>query len=131
MSGIFHPDTGGSKIGNIILPAYASHESGEPGPDGIAVELSQQRGMMEADPAASAFSNVMLKCGGGPGRPAIGGKVQLNKEGVLRKGTIVDGIGIIDIVDDEITVGGQLVQPHLCRAGVFDMVTAILIKDEH
>src|ERR1700722_421068 len=49
---VFYGHFAGDECWNVFCEANATHEGGEPRPYRIAVELTQQRGMMETDPSA-------------------------------------------------------------------------------
>src|SRR5882757_5057831 len=102
-----------SKTGNIIFPADASHKIREPGPHGKAIEFPQQGRMVKAYPASPALFDIMLKGGDRLVLPAIGRIVQLNDELVFAQVPIIDRVGPLDIIDPEIAVRGELIQPDL------------------
>ena len=57
---VLHPDKGVALLGDIALIAYLAHEVGEPAPHPVAVELAQQRGMVEAYVASPTLVDVPL-----------------------------------------------------------------------
>src|ERR1700733_8608877 len=59
---IFHVHRAGSEGSYVVLELDATHKVGKPRPETEAVEVSQQRSMMKADPAAASFVDVTLKC---------------------------------------------------------------------
>src|ERR1700730_14075696 len=68
---------------------------------------------MEADPTAPALFDVTLKCGHRCGGPIVGRIVELNEELVVRKKGIVDGLGVLDVVDREVIPNGLRGKPYL------------------
>ena len=75
---VFHNHCAISKRSDIVLEANAAHEIGEPLPQRVTVKVSQQSSMMETNPTATTFVNVVdevLLCFL---RPGIRREVQLN-----------------------------------------------------
>src|ERR1700760_106179 len=110
---IFHVNCAGSEGSDVVLELDTTHEVGEPRPEAEAIEVPQQGGVMEADPTAAALFDVTLKCGHRCGGPIVGRIVELNEELVVRKEGIVDGLGVLDVVDREVIPNGLLRKPYL------------------
>ena len=64
---------------DVILEADPSHELLKPGPDLVAIEFSQQGGVMKPDPAAFALLDVLDEGGFRVVRPIVRRVVQLNE----------------------------------------------------
>src|SRR5882762_62655 len=82
--------------GDIVFPADSSQKIGKPGPHRIAIKLSQERSMVEANPGAFSVVNIILKGRFGWSRPPIGWVVQLYEEFVVGKKSFGNGIRFVD-----------------------------------
>lgn len=69
---------------------------------------------MESDPAATAFLDVFLEGLPSLRGPAIRRVVELDEELVLRKVGVVDGIGVLNVIDGKIVFARLFLQPHFC-----------------
>src|SRR5260370_22334776 len=69
--------------------------------------------MMKSDPPSSTFLDILDKCRRGRRRPVIGWIVKLDKQLIAGKKCLVDLIGILNVVDGEVVLERQLVQPDL------------------
>ena len=67
--------------------------------------------MMETNPAATAFFDVLFEGRQGGGSPHVGRIVQLDKKLVVREEVIVDLVGVFDVVDAEVLFFGELIEP--------------------
>jgi len=66
-------NSAGGEGGDVVLELDAAHEVGKPRPEAEAIEMSQQRRVMEADPAAASFIDITLKMRRRSRRPVNGG----------------------------------------------------------
>src|ERR1700752_508084 len=89
---VLHMHCARRKRSDVVLELDTSHEVGEPRPQAEAIEVSQESGVMESDPASAAPFAVTLKCSHRCGSPIVGRIVELNEELVVRKEGIVDGL---------------------------------------
>src|SRR5438094_10679347 len=95
----------------LILEADASHELVKPGPDLETVKLSQHSGVMKSDPTASALFDVLDERGLRLIGPIVRRIIQLDEQVVLCEESVVDLLGIFDVVHGEIVFARQLVKP--------------------
>ena len=86
--------------------------------------------MVKADPASASFIDIPLEGGYGCWFPTVGCVIQLDKELIVGKELIGQGIGAGDVIDDEIAVGGKVIQPASCTPGKGGVPSAILIDGE-
>src|SRR5579862_8407109 len=56
---------------DVVLIDDIFHKPGEPLPHRVTIELTEQRCMVEADPASLTLLDIVLECGGGRWLPAV------------------------------------------------------------
>ena len=125
-----HADRAAGERRNVRLEADAAHKIGEPRPHRIAVELAQQRSVMEADPASPALINVVLKGRRSGRRPGVWRIVQLNEQLVMGEERAVDLRGVFDVIDAESIHFRFVRQPRLGRIHK-RLVNAAALGDGH
>ncbi len=128
---VFHVDRGGGKGGNVVPILDLAHEVGEPGPHLLAVEVAQQRCMVQTDPTALALLDVRLEGGLRLGLPTVGDKVQLQHQAVLGEVLGRDGGRVGDVVDLEAVFLAAFLQPGSRGFGESDVVAAGFRQGEH
>src|SRR5438046_7950288 len=116
---------------DVILEADASHELVKPGPHLETVKLSQQSGVMKSDPTASALFDVLDERGLRLSGPIVRRIIQLDEQVVLCEESVVDLLGIFDVVHGEIVFARQLVKPSLCRIHERFVDAAVFGKCDH
>jgi hypothetical protein len=69
---------------------------------------------MKSDPPATAFFDVFDECSLRRWRPTIRRVVKLDEKLIVGQEFIVDFFGVLDVVDGEVILCRQLIQPGLC-----------------
>src|ERR1700756_4315364 len=72
-------DRSTGKCSDVILEADSAHELLKPGPDLVAIEFSQQGGVVKSDPPTFALFDVLDEGGLCSVCPHIGRVIQLNE----------------------------------------------------
>src|SRR4029453_11207458 len=111
MRGIFDVDRPGREVWDVALEYDLAHELMEERGHFEAVELAEQRRVMETDPPESALLHRLLEGGLGNGRPAIRWVIDLNEQIVGSEMGLVYWIGRPDVVDFEAFLDRRLPQP--------------------
>ena len=111
MRGIFHVHHAGREIPDVALEDDPAHELMEEGRHLEAVELAEERGMVEPDPSDGSLFHGLLEGGFGDGRPAIRRIVDLDEQIVRGQVRLVYRIGRADVVHREALAAGGVPQP--------------------
>jgi hypothetical protein len=100
---------------NVLSEPDVAHEAGKPWPHGKAIELSQQGGVMKADPANRAFFDRFGKRRHRVGCPIIGRIIQLDEHTILCKEGGVDRLCVFNVIYREIVSLRLFLQPDFGR----------------
>ena len=130
MGGILHMDRSVREVGDVVVVADTAEQPGEPVPHGETVELAQQRGMVEAHPAAAAFIDIALEGLHGLLRPAVRGIVQLDDDIEPVQVFLIEFPRIIDFRQDEILLGSDFAEPGKDGLGERFVVSGVFIEDQ-
>src|SRR5712691_7150788 len=111
MLGILNVHRSPRERADVIRVGDVSQELGVPLPQRIAVELTQKRGVMKADPSSLPQRNVALKGSDRLLLPAIGRVVELDEERIPAQESVVEGVGVLNIIHSETAVRGEVIEP--------------------
>src|SRR5262245_54774248 len=108
---VFDADRSGREVANVALEHDVAHELMEERRHLEAVELSEERGVVETYPPDRSLLHRLLERGLGYLRPPVRRIVDLNEQVVGRQIGVIDRIRRADVIDRESFFRRRLLQP--------------------